>query len=167
MASLFAAAGAANGWSRPEARWIRPQHSQAVTAALAASLGIERLAAAVLVKRGFADDAAARGFLYPALEALHDPTLMRDMDRAAARVREAIAAREPILLYGDYDVDGTTSIVVLKRAIELLGGRAQFHVPHRLNEGYGMRREVSDRAAATPAFVRATWWVMRMRWAWM
>jgi single-stranded-DNA-specific exonuclease len=149
MASLFAAAGAAPGWLRPEARWIRPKDSQEVTAALAASLGIERLAAAVLVKRGFADEVAARAFLYPALEALHDPRLMCDMDRAAARVCEAIAKREPILLYGDYDVDGTTSIVVLKRAIELLGGRTEFHVPHRLSEGYGMRREIIERAAAT------------------
>lgn len=149
MASLFPVAGAAKGWLRPEARWIPPGVSRNAAEALASSLGVEALVAAVLVKRGFRDDASARAFLFPALEALHDPLSMRDMDRAVVRVSEAIRAREPMLLYGDYDVDGTTSIVVLKRAIELLGGRADFHVPHRLNEGYGMRREVIERAAAS------------------
>ena len=56
-------------------------------------------------------------------------------------------AKEKILLYGDYDVDGTTSVVILKKAIELAGGIAVFHVPHRLEEGYGMRTEVVERAA--------------------
>jgi single-stranded-DNA-specific exonuclease len=73
--------------------------------------------------------------------------LMLDMDRAAARLLAAIQTREPILLYGDYDVDGTSSIVVLKKAIEILGGAADFHIPDRLKDGYGMRNEVIDLAA--------------------
>ena len=60
----------------------------------------------------------------------------------------AIAAHEKILIYGDYDVDGTRSVVILKKAIELAGGEASYHVPHRLKDGYGMRAEVIERAAA-------------------
>jgi single-stranded-DNA-specific exonuclease len=72
---------------------------------------------------------------------------MRDMDLAIDRLAAAIAKREPILLYGDYDVDGTASIVVLKKAIEILGGQADFHIPHRLRDGYGMRSDVVEEAA--------------------
>jgi single-stranded-DNA-specific exonuclease len=70
------------------------------------------------------------------------------MAAAVARIQQAIVAREPILIYGDYDVDGTTAIVLLKTAIEILGGTVRFHIPHRLRDGYGMQAEVLTRAAA-------------------
>jgi single-stranded-DNA-specific exonuclease len=73
---------------------------------------------------------------------------MLGMDKAAERLRRAIANREQILIYGDYDVDGTTAIVILKTAIELCGGCADFHVPHRIREGYGMKDDVIERAAS-------------------
>jgi single-stranded-DNA-specific exonuclease len=73
---------------------------------------------------------------------------MLGMDAAVARLEQAIAAREPVLLYGDYDVDGTTAVVLLKTAIEMLGGIARFHVPHRLNEGYGLQSSVLEDAYA-------------------
>ena len=73
---------------------------------------------------------------------------MTGMAAAVERVRLAVARLEPILIYGDYDVDGTTAVVLLKTAIERLGGSVRFHVPHRLREGYGMQREVLERAAA-------------------
>jgi single-stranded-DNA-specific exonuclease len=73
---------------------------------------------------------------------------MRDMPRAVARLREAIRNGQKILIYGDYDVDGTTSVVILTKAIELAGGAASHHVPHRLKDGYGMRPEVVETAAA-------------------
>lgn len=147
MTFSVSAARSGEGWVRPQARWIRPSASTETAAGLATSLELKPLVAAVLANRGFTDRKTAHEFLYPRLESLHDPLLMRDMDRAVARLWFAIQAREPILLYGDYDVDGTSSIVVLKKAIELLGGQADFHIPHRLNEGYGMRREVIERAA--------------------
>lgn len=103
--------------------------------------------AAVLANRGYNEPAAARAFLSPQLAALSDPLRMRDMDLAVARLGAAIEKREPILLYGDYDVDGTASIVILKKAIEILGGQADFHIPHRLRDGYGMRSEVIEEAA--------------------
>lgn len=114
---------------------------------LQTNLRLERLAASVLVRRGFGDAARAKEFLSPSLNSLHHPLLMRDMATAVDRLFAAIQRREPILLYGDYDVDGTCSIVILKKAIEILGGRADFHVPHRMNEGYGMRCDVIERAA--------------------
>ncbi len=135
-------------WVRPEARWVLPAVSAEAVRSLQNSLDLERMAAAVLVHRGFTDAAVAQEFLNPRLASLHDPLLMRDMEAAAVRLFTAIKERELILIYGDYDVDGTTSIVVLKKAIEILGGRVDFHVPHRLTEGYGMRAEIIERASA-------------------
>jgi single-stranded-DNA-specific exonuclease len=112
-------------------------------------LNVHRLVAAVLCARGFSHPGEAREFLSPQLASLHEPALMLDMDRAVDRLRKAIRCRERILLYGDYDVDGTSSIVVLKKALEILGAYVDFHIPHRLNEGYGMRSDVIERAAKT------------------
>ena len=80
---------------------------------------------------------------------LHDPFALQDMQAAVDRLERAIRLRECVLIYGDYDVDGTASIVVLKKVIEILGGVADFYIPHRLKEGYGMRTEVIERAAET------------------
>lgn len=106
------------------------------------------LLARLLVLRGItsADDAA--GFLSPSLDQLHSPYLMRGMKEAVERLCVAIANKEQILIYGDYDVDGTTAVVILKTAIELCGGIADFHVPHRIKEGYGIKDDVIERAAA-------------------
>ena len=116
-------------------------------AALSAALGIGTPAAKVLVHRGFRDPAAAHRFLHPAYEELHDPLAMRDMAVAIERIARAIARGERILIYGDYDVDGTTSVVLLTKAFELAGGTPAYHVPHRLKDGYGMRSEVVEAAA--------------------
>jgi single-stranded-DNA-specific exonuclease len=102
----------------------------------------------LLVGRGINEPEAARRFLSPALTDLHDPLLMGGMKTALDRLEAALERKEKILIYGDYDVDGTTAIVILKTAIELCGGAADFHVPHRIREGYGMRDEVIERAAA-------------------
>jgi|SRR5579875_2073000 len=147
MASSMFAAGAEERFVRPAARWVRPRISKEAALGLAKALALQPLAACVLANRGFTEAAAARDFIHPGIELLHDPFLMRDMDAAVTRIWSAIRAGEQILLYGDYDADGTASIVVLKKAIEILGGRAEFHIPHRLTEGYGMRAEIVERAA--------------------
>lgn len=90
----------------------------------------------------------ARRFLEPSLSDLADPGLLKDMPEAVARLRRAIEGKERVLLYGDYDVDGTSAIVILKKGLDLLGGIASYHVPHRLKDGYGMRSEVVEEAAA-------------------
>jgi single-stranded-DNA-specific exonuclease len=133
--------------NRQAARWLQPEDRCDAISALRKELGLQRVTAAILANRGYNDRAAAREFLYPKLDKLHDPFLLRGMDRAVSRIRKAIADKEPMLLYGDYDVDGTCSIVVLKKTIEILGGVADFHIPHRVKDGYGMRSEVVGRAA--------------------
>jgi single-stranded-DNA-specific exonuclease len=105
--------------------------------------------ARLLVMRGITEAEAAERFLSPALPHLHSPYLMAGMKTAVDRIETAIENKESILIYGDYDVDGTTAIVVLKTAIELCGGTAEFHVPHRIRDGYDMRDDVIERAAAS------------------
>ncbi len=105
--------------------------------------------ARLLVSRGITEIAAAERFLAPSLAHLHSPYLMRGMKEAIDRLDAAIERKEGILIYGDYDVDGTTAVVILKTAIELCGGAADFHVPHRILEGYGMKDDVIERAAAS------------------
>ncbi|MFL6351327.1 MAG: single-stranded-DNA-specific exonuclease RecJ [Bryobacteraceae bacterium] len=134
-------------WVRPAARWIVPPVSRDAIFSIQNSLGLQRLAAAVMVRRGFTDGSAASDFLNPSLASLHDPLLMLDMEAAVMRLLRAVRTREPILIYGDYDVDGTSSIIVLKKALEILGGQVDFHVPHRLTEGYEMRTDVVEQAA--------------------
>jgi single-stranded-DNA-specific exonuclease len=104
--------------------------------------------ARLLVMRGIQDAESAQNFLVPTLAHLHSPYLMSGMRVAVDRLDAAIQRKDGILIYGDYDVDGTTAIVILKTAIELCGGCADFHVPHRILEGYGMKDDVIERAAA-------------------
>jgi single-stranded-DNA-specific exonuclease len=104
--------------------------------------------ARLLIMRGIDDRETAERFLAPSLAHLHSPYLMSGMKAAVDRLDAAIESKEGILIYGDYDVDGTTAIVILKTAIELCGGSADFHVPHRIKEGYDLRGDVIERAAA-------------------
>ncbi|HTQ15159.1 MAG TPA: single-stranded-DNA-specific exonuclease RecJ, partial [Rhizomicrobium sp.] len=134
--------------ARPPARWVFPGPEPGRAAILGAELGVGSLAAKVLAARGYTEAEPARRFLHPSLGDLHDPFALRDMEPAAQRLRAAIDAGELILIYGDYDVDGTTAVVLLLGAIRLAGGRAAYHVPHRLKDGYGMRSEVVEDAAA-------------------
>lgn len=104
--------------------------------------------ARLLVQRGITEPEAALRFLAPSLSHLHSPYLMTGVKEAVARIEAAIETKEPILIYGDYDVDGTTAIVILKTAIELCGGAADFHTPHRIRDGYDLRDDIIERAAA-------------------
>jgi single-stranded-DNA-specific exonuclease len=135
----------------PRQRWsfVEPHPDEAVALARAARL--PQVLAELLVARGITQPADAFAFLNPEVAHLHDPFLMLGMKAAVERLERAIAAREPVLLYGDYDVDGTTAVVLLKTAIEMLGGEARFHVPHRLREGYGLQSSVLEEAYAEGA----------------
>jgi single-stranded-DNA-specific exonuclease len=132
----------------PRQRWsfVEPHPDEAVALAKAARL--PQVLAELLVARGITQPAEAFAFLNPEVAHLHDPFLMLGMKAAVERLERAIALREPVLLYGDYDVDGTTAVVLLKTAIEMLGGEARFHVPHRLREGYGLQSSVLEEAYA-------------------
>src|ERR1700730_8810669 len=130
------------------ARWLLPREDPAAVELLSAELRLTSPAARVLWNRGYTTAATALAFLNRRLEDLFDPFLLKDMDRAAERLACAISGGEKILLYGDYDVDGTSSIVILKKVLDLAGASVAFHVPHRVRDGYGMRSDVIDRAAA-------------------
>ena len=109
---------------------------------------LQDLLARLLLARGIDAPESASAYLSPSLSQLHSPYLMTGMQAAVERISAAIERKEGILVYGDYDVDGTTAIVILKTAIELCGGQADFHVPHRIREGYDLRGDVIERAAA-------------------
>src|SRR5205085_1173901 len=123
-------------------------HFRVTAEAVRISRGGATLIADVPAARGFSAEEPARALLRPSLEQLHDPHLMLGMREAAERVLRAVDAGERILIYGDYDVDGTTGTVVLRRALEVLGAQTGYHVPHRFTEGYGIRQDVLERAKA-------------------
>lgn len=128
----------------PASRWIlRPSNP----AAESLPRIFLPLIAQLLTNRGIHTAEQADRFLHPSLDHLHNPYLMLGMAAAVERIQQAVAAQQPILIYGDYDVDGTIAVVLLKTAIERLGGQVRFHVPHRLREGYGMQREILETAA--------------------
>jgi len=135
----------------PRQRWTLAEPHPAEAAALATAARLPLVLAELLVARGITQASEAYAFLNPEPEHLHDPLLMLGMTAAVERLERAIANHEPVLLYGDYDVDGTTAVVLLKTAIEMLGGTARFHVPHRLLEGYGLQSSVLTAAYADGA----------------
>ncbi len=121
--------------------WLLPGQHPAAAAAIQTELGCPDPIARLLAARGVTDP---HRFLAPTLDDLHDPLLMLGMSAAVARIQRAVKSGEPILIYGDYDVDGTTATVLLKTAIERIATPAKpaqvtFHVPHRLREGYGIQ----------------------------
>jgi len=129
------------------ARWLSSTADPEQVRCLAGQLAIPEIVARVLVGRGYSDPEQAHRFLNPSLSHLHEPYRMHGMREAVERLRRACSQREKILIYGDYDVDGATAVVLLRKAIDLAGGQADFHIPHRLKDGYGMREQVIEHAA--------------------
>lgn len=129
------------------ARWTEPQTEDSGAARLARQCGLEMPVARVLWARGFRSAQDVEHFLHPKLTHLESPFLMRGMDRAADRLLQAASHGERVLLYGDYDVDGVSGVVILTHMLETLGLRAGFHVPDRLKDGYGMQPAVVEEAA--------------------
>lgn len=131
-------------------RQVDPESVNALAEELAsfAAADVRPMLARLLLLRGVTTAESALVFLSPSIESLHSPYLMTGMKAAVERLDAAIERKEGILVYGDYDVDGTTAVVILKTAIELCGGTADFHVPHRIREGYDLRGDVIERAAA-------------------
>ena len=111
---------------------------------LTAQLGRPPLLAALLAARGVSSPEEARRLLSPAEEPLLSPMLLRDMDRAVARVRRALETGERLAVYGDYDVDGITATCLLTQFLSGLGGNVTSYIPGRLDEGYGLNREAID-----------------------
>src|SRR2546421_1840874 len=129
-------------------RWNHLTVDPQIIARLSSEARLSPLVARLLLLRGITGAEQARNFLAPSFAQLCSLYLMLGMREAVERLSAAIANREQILIYGDYDVDGTTAVVILKTAIELCGGAADFHVPHRIKEGYGIKDDVIERSAA-------------------
>ena len=129
-------------------RWVLRTADPEQVERLSQEAGLAPAIARLLAVRGMQTPEQAHAFLNPSLQDLHSPYLMSGLRAAVERLRAAIERGETVFIYGDYDVDGTTAIVILKTALELCGGKVEYHVPHRIREGYGMRDEVIEQAAA-------------------
>ena len=129
-------------------KWLVRETDFARATEFAAQLGVSPIVAGLLLARGYQNPESANAFLNPSLTQLHDPFLMRGMPEAVKRLLHAIDTHEPILIYGDYDVDGTTGTAVLLRALRMLGATAGYHVPHRFTEGYGIQQPALEKAVS-------------------
>jgi single-stranded-DNA-specific exonuclease len=129
-------------------RWETLPCDDEAAASLARAIDASPIVARLLCQRGFSDPALAARFLNPALDQLHDPMKLADMKVAVDRILAAVARRERIAIHGDYDVDGITSTVILRRALELLGADVVHFIPERLKDGYGLQPAAIERLHA-------------------
>lgn len=128
--------------------WHTRPHDEAVATTLANELKVSPVTARLLAIRGLTNPDEASRFLNPTLDQLYDPFKLTDLDRAAERLLAAIASQERISIHGDYDVDGITSTVILRRALELLGANVGHFIPERLTDGYGLQPATVERLHA-------------------
>ena len=115
------------------------------TKTLVSALHVHPTVARLLCLRGLRDPEAAARFLQPSMDHLHDPFLLADMGKAVERIERALASKQRIAIHGDYDVDGITSTVILRRALEMLGGEVVHFIPERLRDGYGLQPAAIER----------------------
>ena len=130
-------------------RWVvRPQGDQEVVARLSSHLRMSPVLTNLLVQRGIDTVEKANKFFNPQLSDLHDPYLMKDMDKAVERIERAVANNEKIMVYGDYDVDGTTAVALVYKFLRQIGHKnLVFYIPDRYNDGYGISVKGIDSAA--------------------
>ena len=136
--------------------WQLLPHDAAAVERLARELRLAPVVAQLLLNRGLGQSEAARRFLDAPLAGLHPPDLLPGVKEAADRLFDAVRQNRKICVYGDYDADGVTGTAILKLALELVGGRVDVHVPHRLEEGYGLNTEALTKIAAEGAAVVVT-----------
>jgi len=128
-------------------RWsINPKSDQSLTDSLSKAIGYNNILCNLLIQRGIFNKDNANSFFAPSLKDLHDPFLMKDMDKAVERLKQGIDTKEKILVYGDYDVDGTTSVALIYSFLSKYCSNLLFHIPDRYTEGYGISTQGIDRA---------------------
>ena len=132
---------------KPKSRWIVKQSDQSKTESLAKELNIHHITASLLVNRGLETVEDARYFLFGQKSQFHDPFLMKDMDKAVARIRQAVETEEQILVYGDYDADGVSSTTVMLKSLLEIGANVDYYIPNRFTEGYGPNELAFKKAA--------------------
>lgn len=128
--------------------WVIAKHNADAVNKLANELGVRPLISALLISRGYDTAASSSRFLNPSSTHLHEPLLLKGMAFAVDRIQRAVENREKILIWGDYDVDGTTGTVLLREMLSLLGAESGFHVPDRFTEGYGINIPALEKAKA-------------------
>src|SRR5574344_698074 len=128
-------------------QWIvKEPGNPALVRNLASELGVDQALANLLVQRNVSNFSQAKSFFRPQLEDLHDPFLMKDMDKAVKRLRKAIQESEKRLVYGDYDMDGTTAVVVVYSCLRKETPMVSYYIPDRYTEGYGISYVGIDQA---------------------
>jgi single-stranded-DNA-specific exonuclease len=126
-------------------RWHNKEPNKEIQRLLSRELRISPLISQILINRGIEDVDRAHRFLYPGLSQLHSPFMMKDIKKALQRIIQAVLKKEKIIIYGDYDVDGITSVAVLLTFLKELGADVSFYIPHRLSEGYGLNSSALER----------------------
>lgn len=126
-------------------KWLLKEIDKGLVLEISKKFGVSPLTAIVLYNRGIREDNAIKNFLEKNQEGLHDPFLMRDMDKAVERINAAKEAGEKITIYGDYDVDGITAIAILFKHLSGMGFSVDYYVPDRMQEGYGVNRDALDK----------------------
>ncbi len=126
-------------------KWLLKEIDKGRVLEISKKFGVSPLTAIVLYNRGIREDNAIKNFLEKNQEGLHDPFLMRDMDKAVERINAAKEAGEKITIYGDYDVDGITAIAILFKHLSGMGFSVDYYVPDRMQEGYGVNRDALDK----------------------
>lgn len=127
-------------------RWVVAQTDEGQVRTLAEGVGIPPILATLLWRRGIQTVQEAQRFLYPDTNGFYDPFLMKDMDRAVSRIRQAIAGQERVMIYGDYDADGATSTSLLFLALKTLDANVEYYIPDRFSEGYGLNTPAIEAA---------------------
>ena len=128
-------------------RWIiKPNPEEKSVKKISDDLGVDLNIASLLVNRGITNFEEAKDFFRPKLSSLHDPYMMKDMDKAVSRIQSALTKNEQILVYGDYDVDGTTSVAMMASYLENKTKKIDTYIPDRFNEGYGISYKGIDYA---------------------
>ncbi len=142
-------------FSKVQTVWLNRADSddEAAIASLANSAGVSQLMARLLIHRGIESPQQANEFLTPRLANLPSPFLMKDMEAAAVRIADAVARKEKIVVYGDYDVDGITSTSLLVGFLRRLGAECEYYIPSRMDEGYGLNAEAIESLASSGADV--------------
>ena len=131
-----------------EKRWVvKPQGARTLVEVMSSRLGMSPVLTNLLVQRGIDTVEKAKKFFSPALRDLHDPFLMKDMDRAVERIEKAVKEQETVMIYGDYDVDGTTAVSLVYKFLSQIGHKnLLFYIPDRYVDGYGISIRSIDHA---------------------
>ena len=124
----------------------KPKPSQEIISHLKECLGVDAIIATLLAQRGINSFEEAKVFFRPNIGQLHDPFLMQDMDKAVSRLMHAIEQKERVMVFGDYDVDGTTSVAMLTHFLQCQGIEVDPYIPDRYAEGYGLSKQGIDYA---------------------